>query len=68
MAAIDAFERFIASLADDKKAMLDGLIKQQRDELFAARSEDARLRIVQEFIEEVRERLADHKSRTTVKV
>lgn len=68
MAARDAFEQFIESLPEGKKALLDGFIKQQRDELLAARSEDARLRIVQEFIEEVRERLADHKSRTTAKV
>lgn len=67
MAAIDAFEQFLASLTQEDRALLDGYIRDQRDELFAARSEDARLRIVDEFMREVREQLKKKGSHTTTK-
>ncbi len=61
MAAVDAFEQFLSSLTAEDRELLDGYIKEQRDELFAARSEDARLRIVREFLAEVRELLKKKK-------
>jgi hypothetical protein len=67
MAAVDAFEQFLASLPDEDKMLLDGYIKEQRNELFAARSEEARLRIVREFIAEVREHIRKTRTHATAK-
>jgi hypothetical protein len=67
MAAVDAFEQFLASLPDEDKMLLDGYIKEQRNELFAARSEEARLRIVHEFIAEVREHIRKTRTHATAK-
>ncbi len=67
MAAVDAFEQFLASLPDEDRMLLDGYIKEQRNELFAARSEEARLRIVREFIAEVRDLVRKKKTHVTAK-
>ncbi len=67
MAAVDAFEQFLASLPDEDRMLLDGYIKEQRNELFAARSEEARLRIVREFIAEVRDFVRKKKTHVTGK-
>jgi hypothetical protein len=53
MAAIDSFESFNASLSKHDREMLKNLIKEQQVELLASRSEDARMRIVQEYIQGV---------------
>lgn len=67
MAAIDAFTHFVSSLPAEDRTQLDGLIKERREELFAARSEHARLRIVEEFIAEVRDRLKNKKPLTVTR-
>ena len=61
MAAYDSFEHFNASLSlGDRKSLRD-LIKARNAELLAARSEDARLRLLQSYIEEVHELLREVK-------
>ena len=52
MAATDTFEAFTGSLSEQERKHLQSFIKSQRTDLLAARSEDARLRIVNEFIAE----------------
>lgn len=54
MAAVDMFEHFLGSISEQQRERMKELIKRQRAELFAARSEDARLRLVQEFITRLR--------------
>ncbi len=66
MAALDAFDRFLSSLAPEDRVQLDGYLKELREELFAARSEDARLRLVHEFMTEIRQQLKK-KSHATAK-
>ena len=62
MAAIDLFESFVHDLAEkDREALRDYIIQQRRD-LLAARSEDARVRITHEFIHDVKRRLATSSS------
>ena len=61
MAATDMFESFLSSLSTDDKEKLKDFIKDQRNEMFAARSEDARVRIASDFIHEVKARLNKHK-------
>jgi hypothetical protein len=56
MAAWDAFEQFIAALSAAERDALKELIEFQRADLLAARSEEARLRSVEEFINEAHER------------
>jgi hypothetical protein len=55
MAAYDALEGFVRSLNEGERKGLQGELKTLRAELLAARSEDARVRLVQEFIEGARE-------------
>lgn len=55
MAAYDALEGFVRSLSDGERKALLGELKLVHSELLAARSEDARVRLVHEFIEGVRE-------------
>ncbi len=50
MAAIDTFNCFLVSLTDAERKLLEPQARSEREDLFAARSEDARLRIVQKFI------------------
>ncbi len=52
---MDTFGVFTRSLAQRDKEALKEFIREQRIELLAARSEDARTRIVHDFIEQVYE-------------
>jgi hypothetical protein len=61
MAAFDTFERYNASLSDDERQELRDLIAAYRTELREARSEDARLRIVHSYLEELRHLPRTHK-------
>jgi hypothetical protein len=53
MAATDSFESFVSALTEMEQKHVAPYIKAQREDLLAARSEDARLRIVNAFVEEV---------------
>jgi hypothetical protein len=55
MAAQETFESFNASLGLREKSLLTDFIRRKRDELLASRSEDARVRLVHEYIKDVRE-------------
>ena len=55
MAALDALEGFVGSLSEAERSGLREPLKTLRAELLAARSEDARVRLVHEFIAEERE-------------
>lgn len=54
MAAYDALEGFVRSLGAGEQKALQTELKTLKAELLAARSEDARVRLVQEFIEGAR--------------
>lgn len=55
MAATDLFEEFTTTLAEQDHNALKTLISARYADLLAARSEEARVRIVQDLIEEVHE-------------
>jgi translation initiation factor 2B subunit (eIF-2B alpha/beta/delta family) len=57
MAAVDLFESLIDRMTEKERDKLSEAIRTRRNDLLAARSEDARLRIVTEFIEESHELL-----------
>lgn len=59
MAAHDTFESFNASLSPEDCQQLKEFINSERQELLAARSEDARVRIVYEYIKQVHEMLQE---------
>jgi hypothetical protein len=59
MAARDSFDQFNASLLRQDREFLRDLIKIRKAELLAARSEDARLRLIQSYIGEVHELLRE---------
>lgn len=59
MAAVDTFESFVDTLATEDKTKVKDFIREQREQMFAARSEDARTRITYEFIKELRERIKE---------
>lgn len=54
MAAADLFESVVADLPDRERAALADALRSWRTDLLAARSEDARVRLVAEFIQEIR--------------
>ena len=54
MAAVDLFESVVAGLSDRDQARLADSLHSWRTDLLAARSEDARVRLVSDFIQEVR--------------
>ena len=56
MAAFDMFENYIRSLGAAESEALKDVIRERRKDLFAARSEDARIRLVDEFITELQEK------------
>ena len=56
MAAHDKFESFIASLSSHDRSQLHDFILDKREEILAARSEDARVRLVSEYIKEIHEK------------
>ena len=55
MAAYDTFVTFNDSLREEERAGVKELTSSRRDELLSARSEDARVRLVNSYIEEVKE-------------
>ena len=55
MAAQDTFDSFNASLSDAGREQLRDVIRGKREELLASRSEEARVRLVHEYIKEVHE-------------
>ena len=57
MAAYDAFEHFNSTLPQKVRSSLQELIRIRTGELLAARSEDARARLVESYIEELHELL-----------
>ena len=57
MAAFDTYTSFCASLGAQEKRNLNEFLNQERAQLLAARSEEARVRIVTEMIKEVHDRL-----------
>lgn len=54
MAAVDLFESFVADLSDRDRATLGESLRSWRSDLLAARSEDARVRLVSECMQEIR--------------
>lgn len=50
MAAVDLFETVVKELPEWERKQLSDLILTARSNMFAARSEEARIRIVNEFI------------------
>ena len=61
VAAQDTFDGFNASLSDDERERLSDFSKAKREELFASRSEDARVRLVHDYIKEIHELLFQEK-------
>jgi hypothetical protein len=61
MAASETFVSYTAALSHKERTLLQGLITARRADLFAARSEDARLRILRDFLEEAKEGMRAHK-------
>ncbi|MDL1892791.1 hypothetical protein FBQ87_07870 [Sphingobacteriales bacterium CHB3] len=57
MAAIDTFESFLSELPPADREKLNEFIKSQREQMLAARSEEARVRIAHNFIAEAHDRL-----------
>ncbi|MBX2993114.1 MAG: hypothetical protein KF749_18330 [Bacteroidetes bacterium] len=57
MAATDTFESFLSELPVSDRETLNEFIKTQREQMFAARSEEARVRIAHNFIAEAHDRL-----------
>ncbi len=49
MAAIDLFNRVLRDLTDDERKSLAGLITTARQNLLAARSEEASVRLAEDF-------------------
>ena len=54
MAAAELFESVVAELSDRERASLAEALRSWRTDMLAARSEDARVRLVSDFIQEVR--------------
>ncbi len=50
MAAVDMFSQYVSSLTESERKVLEAFIRNEQADLSAARSEDARLRIVQRFV------------------
>ena len=61
MSAADTFESFTASLSVKNRELLKDFIRLQRTELLAARSEDARTRIVQSYVAHIHDLLHEEK-------
>lgn len=57
MAAAELYQNYLASLSDKDRVQLIELIRYSREDLLAARSEEARVRIAEEFIREAHDRL-----------
>ncbi len=61
MAAVDLFETYVASLPPKERQAAAETTAARRQDLFAARSEDARIRIVNDYIEDLRELIRPQK-------
>lgn len=61
MAAFDTYGAFNAGVPEKDRQTVKELQSLAWSELVAARSEEARLRVVENYIQEVRERLARQK-------
>ena len=61
MAALDTFESYVRIFSPTEQEALKDSIRETRRDLFAARSEDARLRLVEYFIGELQEKRAQSK-------
>lgn len=57
MAAYDKFESFNASLSSKDQIQLKEFVVGKREEILQARSEDARVRLVNDYIKEIHENL-----------
>jgi hypothetical protein len=57
MAAVDMLDTYLASLPSKDRQALTQLVAGRQAHIFAARSEEERLRIVNEMIEEIRAHL-----------
>lgn len=57
MAATDTFDATVAALTESERAAIADFLKLARQQMQAARSEDARLRILENFHTEVHARL-----------
>ena len=57
MAAYARFNSFNETLSPKDQTELKDFVKEKKEDMFAARSEDERVRLVNEYIEEVTERL-----------
>ena len=55
MAALDLFESIVTELSERERTMLAESLRSWRTDMLAARSEDARVRLVSDFIQEIRE-------------
>ncbi len=53
MAAVDLFNRVIRELTEQERQTMSGFIAAAREALLAARSEDASLRLAEEFAKNV---------------
>lgn len=61
MAATDTLESYIASLSTAERTQVQDLLRLCRTDMFAARSEDARVRLVHDFIHEAHALLRTHR-------
>ncbi len=61
MSAMDTFDNYLRSLSAAESDAMKEVIHEARQDLFAARSEDARLRCVDDFITTMREKRAQNK-------
>lgn len=57
MAATDTFETTLAKLSPAQGQALAGYIANVREQMLMARSEDARMRVLELFLEETHDRL-----------
>ncbi len=57
MSAHEKFESFNADLSAKDKSQVQDFIVGKREEILAARSEDAKVRLVQDYIKEMHEKL-----------
>ena len=61
MSAYEAFEHFNSTLPQKVRSSVQELIRMRTGELLAARSEDARVRLVESYIEELHKLLESAK-------
>ncbi|HTO93474.1 MAG TPA: hypothetical protein VMM80_03855 [Bacteroidota bacterium] len=54
MAAQDMFDAFTGALPEREREALRDVIRERREDMFAARSEEARVRVADQFMREAR--------------